>query len=483
MKNSTMISYVGDSDPYRHDSEGSLMHIIHEYRPLNGIIIFSHEMHQREEEKHAIENFMTFYYKKLYPEKTLKIRKIHSSDELSLNDSEEHCLIQFLFTDLDTAQDFDVVNRLSVNVIMKLSELNYSGKLLLNVSSGTPQMKQSFSILGVYYYSHFEIHLIQVDTPVRRSNRNSPHEDYDLGIEDLIFEQEESEGENRCSEQDFLYLHRIFTCDKLISYIKRYDYIGAEKLLKENAYVKNIVNKETGGLIKHWSLRSEHKIKEADECSLPIPVLNRLNPIDQPYYSDIRKLYEYFLILQMNFKKRSLNAYLIQMSPYLTNLLSFYLSSAFPSAYDAISMRDSTRGRKLIRSKIERYDRRLIERLRFNYEGDKDITLNNLLIVFQFFLERNLPSADDAKNLAVFNKMLELRDVERKLRNSIAHQLFMVDDEQLRKNSISLNQMNQDIIVLSKITFPNIKPYAWDSFLEDENLKLQADITLKIKDN
>lgn len=473
---SLLISFVGDTDPFRGSHEGSLLHIVKQYKPQNCIVIFSQSMKDKELKDQAIRKSLEFYLKRLHPEKTMKYTEVIAPETLEVdNFSAEGCRIQFLFTDELEVQIFDRINNLSEKIFALLLARNFPEKVLLNVSSGTPQMKQSLSILGVYYKSLLDTYIVQVDSPARKSNSETPH-DKTFSEADLetYFELEDA-ASNRCSEPDLFYVQRIFAKRKLQSLIERYDYVGAEKVIEENKYLPDFIDEKTKALIKHWSLRSQYKYQEADRCINDPETLKNLRPVQT---SDTRQLFEFFLTMQINANNQSWSTYILQISPYATNLLLYYLEKKYPQQMNKILINDKSRGKqinaKYLRKNETELEKKMYPDNQFSNKTTMDISLRILLIVFEYYKGKETEPAV----LNIYNKMNIARDIETNIRNVVAHQMFTLEDSVVKeKTGKSLKEIHKFIIELSSRVISSVPTVIWADFLKNCNEELLQQIT------
>ncbi|MBQ7021690.1 MAG: hypothetical protein IJN33_05230, partial [Phascolarctobacterium sp.] len=134
---------AGDTDPIRGFRDGAILHIIRHYSPDKVVIFLSAEMIEKEEERKVF----TKAIKHLVPE----------------------CEIEIIKENIVDAHHIDKLMPLA-EAFLKIRRANANAEILLNLSSGTPQMKTIMSFLA----TDFEhVRGIQVDSPTGKSNRSN----------------------------------------------------------------------------------------------------------------------------------------------------------------------------------------------------------------------------------------------------------------------------------------------------------------------
>ncbi|MFC2367322.1 MAG: hypothetical protein ACFNMC_04510, partial [Veillonella parvula] len=173
---------VGDTDPIRGCYDGGMLHIVRHYNPDMAILVLSKDMEQKEESNRRFS-------------KALKYVKADLD-------------IKLICTGLEDVHRIDTLQPFVDHFYEMLSEYP-DAEILINLSSGTPQMKLIMSYLSV---EHDAVRGIQVDSPQGGSNRSEPavndDEDIEIVIENNFDDQEDTE--NRCHEpQRFPDRHKI----------------------------------------------------------------------------------------------------------------------------------------------------------------------------------------------------------------------------------------------------------------------------------
>ena len=135
---------VGDTDPIRGCYDGAMLHIVRHYNPDVAILVLSKDMEKKEKSNNRFS-------------KALK----HVKADLD---------IRFVYTGLEEVHRIDTLQSFVDHFYETISKYP-DAEILLNLSSGTPQMKLIMSYLSV---EHDAVRGIQVDSPQRGSNRSEP---------------------------------------------------------------------------------------------------------------------------------------------------------------------------------------------------------------------------------------------------------------------------------------------------------------------
>lgn len=151
----TLISCIGDTDPIRNRHDGALLHLVRVFRPKKILLIYSERALSKEANILLALNSIDVYNP-----------MIEKSDEV-ISDSEV-----FIFDKM-----YEVLN----GIISKYSKEDED--LILNLSSGTPQMKSA--LFTINRLKDINVKAYQVVTPSHSSNEGIKH-DNNLDIDYLI---------------------------------------------------------------------------------------------------------------------------------------------------------------------------------------------------------------------------------------------------------------------------------------------------------
>ena len=215
MNNYVLFSPVGDTDPVRGSYDGALLHIVRHYRPHKVYIYFTKAMQSKKDViLKAIEKF--------------------------------EIATEVILTEVENPSDFDIFNQEFDRLLQHIQNENAESDILLNISSGTPQMKSALCLEVVS--SHLKLKPIQVLSPAKGSSKDIEHGG---DIEDNYDDLEENSQyieENRCIEPQIVSFRRTAIKRDLISLVENFEYRMALEKFKDNAY---LFNKEAGELIEY----------------------------------------------------------------------------------------------------------------------------------------------------------------------------------------------------------------------------------------
>ena len=398
-KEQILFSPVGKSDPINYMHDGPCLHILRWYRPQRVVLFFTQELAAREQEDH--------HY-------TVPIRAL-------LPD----IAIETVFTDITEPQKFDAFLPRLPQELYTLHEQHPEAEILLNLSSGTPAMKNILAILSM---QEPWCRAIQVNNPAPHVDRKN---DSTVAAEDLIdtnFD-DEADAVNRCEEPALRVLHFYADKNRIEALIDQYEYHAAFLLSRSNPEIPSAVKT----LLEHADLRLRLQTDRAEQ------VLSRYNGIRLlPFAGRERELVEYFLTIQVDAQKQQFANVLIKMTPFLYEALREFVKVGTTLDIDAISARFGSRC-VLQRSKIrERYPK-LLTYLDKTYgatmAGFRDntslspLTLRDLCAFAETAGETKAP-----EQLAAMNRVLAGfgADVFHS-RNEVAHNITNIDDASFRK--------------------------------------------------
>ena len=163
-----LFSPIGDTDPVRYCYDGACLHIVRHYHPDKVVLFLTKAMSEKEKKSQR--------YSK------------------SIKHVAPDCHIEIIHTDIEAAHLYDsFIDILPAEVHKINTEEN---EVLLNLSSGTPQIKTVMAILSV----ENDLKGIQVISPNKASNSQTPHMEDEDDIEAVLQNNfdEYPDAENRC---------------------------------------------------------------------------------------------------------------------------------------------------------------------------------------------------------------------------------------------------------------------------------------------
>lgn len=311
---------------------------------------------------------------------------------------------------------------------------------------------------------------VQVSTPIGASNFNSESKNEKIINKKIDIEKEldkidiEKENKNnRCQEPGILSFKRAKIQSQIESLIKSYEYSAAYNLFSK---VENISELFDGNLLKyleHAHLRVNLKYNEANK------IINLANKD----LADIEnELLEYYYVMKLKYKKGELSDFILRISPSATDLLFYYLKQNVPALNKVL--RDSKNGKQICIN--ESSDINLINIYNNLYNKNKNykkddsfISLARLLTIKDYYKKEK----NNGINVNIVKLFDEIRDIEKNVRNNVAHRMINITEEFINKkvglsSKIILNK-NEELL---KKVIPKI----------DTNYFLYDDINEQIMD-
>ncbi|MCI8337300.1 MAG: CRISPR-associated protein Csm6 [Lachnospiraceae bacterium] len=207
-----LFSPIGGSDPIRNFRDGSMLHICRNYLPDQVYLYLSYEMcvHHEKDDRYR------------YCIEKLEEQCGHHFDVKVIERE-----------DLKDVQDYEIFYEDFRKCIADIVDgMNVEDELLLNVSSGTPAMKNALVVLSSL--AEFPFKPIQVSTPLRRINHTDENIDrYEVEEQWECNEDNEAKNENRCTEVQSANLLTLWKVNIIKKHLRAYDYSAAYHVAKE----------------------------------------------------------------------------------------------------------------------------------------------------------------------------------------------------------------------------------------------------------
>lgn len=430
IKKYVLFSPVGTHDPVGvpdedgKASEGSMLHIIRHYKPEIVYLYITKELDYKDNR-----------YKKA-------IKKFHPSCEV---------IEKFSELDEDDANNYDAFIDFKKYIKEIYDKYNKKGyEILLNIASGTPQMKSNL-ILEVVT-SNIKLIPVQVDTPTKKKNFKDKFEFSALDNIDTVKE----EKRNRCKEPGILSFKRAKIQSQIESLIENYEYSASYNLFKDIDDISDLFNNKLLKYLLHAYLRVNLKYEEAKKV-ITFSSDNNIN-----LTNDENKLLEYYYVMKIKQKKGELSDFILRITPFVTDLLFYYLKKQVPALNKVLI--DSKKDGKQI-CIYSSHDKDFIKNME-GYKGNHyKINLSRLLSIMLYY-NNNI----DNKIKKLFEDM---RNIEKEIRNNVAHRMINITEEYIEEKvglpSEEIMKKNEELL---KRIIPKINI---DYFLYDE-------INQKIKD-
>ncbi|WP_281540195.1 type III-A CRISPR-associated CARF protein Csm6 [Selenomonas noxia] len=405
-----LFSPLGDTDPVRGCYDGAMLHILRHYRPERVFLFYTQDMAEKERADHRY---------------TRAIRRIAPD-----------CVIEEIFTDIREAHLYETFSRILPQEILKLRETYPTYELLLNLSSGTPQMKTVLAILAADTERCVGI---QVAAPARKSNRKNEAtqdtEDIDALLENN-FDDEEG-AENRCEEPPLSVFRYYAERNRILALIQSYEYHAAMVLAEQSPRVPE----EAKILLRHAAKRVALLPKKARE------ILSTYQGTELFFFKGYKEesIVEYFLVMQIDQENGHLSNLMLRIVPFLYELLYEYVKKYARQTLVDVCERRKNGNIFLVREKLKTSMPEFLDRLdKEFYPHYRDQSLSFYLLDHYclYMQEKNL-ARNTELHAALLDDLQKIRNV-RNLRNNVAHEITNVTEEifQERMNMGSRQIMN-----------------------------------------
>ena len=391
---------AGDTDPVRGYHDGAILHILRHYEIDKVIVLLTKDMEEKEETLQCYSR---------------GIAKVSPNS-----------LVSFINSGITEPQDFEKLIIIQNEFDKVFNEAEHIGaEWLLNVSSGTPQIKTVMTFLALDYSPCAKA--IQVVSPEGKSNRdNSPWRTQEE-LEDMFLrnEDDEPDASDRTSEPPLLLLKKHSIRLQIVPLIKNYEYSGALQLIKNNPV---LFSDNTERLVKHAAFRKDLMWQEAYKCIgdyKGIPLIDKVDDIS-----------EYFQVMELCQRKKQLSEFVLKLSPILTELGKKYLESLDGFSFNDCSVPQTRAGlNQQVRITRQKLKKNFPEMLSFFDKSFKEefrscsLTFNLIVLMCEYFKNKGLTG--DERHQKISMLFDQLRHVEENVRNPVAHNLTNITEDEI----------------------------------------------------
>ena len=385
---------AGDTDPVRGFHDGAILHILRHYDVDKVILVLTKDM----EDKEAAMGCYAKGIESVSPQTTLT----------------------YIRSGITEPQKFEALTGVQ-DAFDEAYDAHPEADWLVNISSGTPQLK---TVMALFALDYPRVKAIQVASPERGSNRgNHPCRNAEELVEMLDLNEDNEEGaKNRCEEPPLFLLKRHGLIRQITSLVENYEYAGALQLLTQNRDCG--FSEDTEKLLRHAVCRRDLMWREANK------VISKYE--GKPLMESPDDFTEYFRVMEMRARKRQYPEFIVKLSPILMQLGMKYLQSLTRFQLEKCTYYDRD-VLKLHRGKMDAAYPRLVSYM----EGILQKQLRNDPIYFSSivwiceYLQGNEYSQDE-RHKKVTGLFEKLRLVEEKTRNLVAHEITNLTDEKIQ---------------------------------------------------
>jgi CRISPR type III-A/MTUBE-associated protein Csm6 len=380
MNNYVLFAPVSDTDPTRNGYDGPIMHIVRHYKPKKVYLFLTKRMCEKDAQNN--------YYEK-------SIKRFDSEIEIEKIERQ----------DINDPSDFDCFFEIYPKYLTKIIDDNPGFKVLLNLTSGTPQMILALSAWGATRQDYIPI---QVKTPAQDSNAEIPQYDKTKD-ESYIFENfDDLTNDNRTVESPLFKLKGVLLKEQLRALVEHYDYYGAYMLCENN---KDYFDEQTISTVNHAYLRTKLKLPDAINADSDTHL-----SVNMP--CDAIDAYEYYLVTRLKMLIGDLNSFVLNIK-ILAEKLALIL---FNKENIAINSFGYTGKNGIIHLNRNVADPQLLHKLDSMYQGrfnnDGEINLAARIKIIEFYRPNEVQ---------IINELNEINK-EINNRNRIAHTIRNISE-------------------------------------------------------
>lgn len=400
-----LFTCAGTSDPVRGNRDGGILHIMRYYHPKRVYLFLSQQIADLEAQDHRFEK--TFQHM----QEVCAAQGIVYQPSLFMHNSQ-----------LCDASKIDLVEKPLLEYFTSVAAENPNWRILLNLSSGTPQMKTLMQFLAVD--SPYHVLGVQVDGPQQnkkdqsRTDNETYNVDYELATN---FDDEpdclpEGERRNRTSEPEMFAIKHQRHRHQLLKLLERQDY-DAMLDMSQN------LPRQLRTLLQHLNARNNLQSEEAYKLS------KELTDLGFPLYpamksdSHYRDLSEYYLLLRNLQKLGRYSEFVLRLNPFLTELLYTLLTQTEFAGYLKKNNGRIDVATDVLNSKQPELMKRLqaeAQRTLLDYKN------------FSIFLGISMLLVTDTLSDAHRNFLRACNALNTAQRNTAAHQLHAVLEEDIK---------------------------------------------------
>ena len=396
-----LFSPIGRTDPTRGFHDGAFIHICRVYKPKKVYLYMSAEICKFD----RFDNRYVTYLNKL-------------SKQLGFVCS----VIILRHEQLTDVHNFEKFYEDFTDYIRNIINENPSSEILLNLSSGTPQMKSALRI--VCSMSNRLLIPIQVSSPEGKSNEQQPiGDDFDIDFEWEFNEDNKEEFINRCSIVKSENFNAVIKKEIISKHISAYDYRAAYSVVET---ISDYITKDTKTLIEAGQLRLSLDVGRAEMCARSAGFDLCTIKISGNSANDIKNAYEYILNLQIKLFKGEIADFIRGISPVLTAMFELYLKEQCDVDIKSYYKPMGPRSRKVFKLSRDYLPPDLLTALDDSFNGYRDSAPSAAIILPLISLK------GDARAAEIANR---LREIEERARNIAAHDIVAINEKWIKQKT------------------------------------------------
>jgi CRISPR type III-A/MTUBE-associated protein Csm6 len=456
MKKYILFSPLGMTDPIRGFRDGAMLHICRVYQPEKIYLYMTKEICDFD----ALDNRYELTLKKLAHSlgTTMEVHKIKREG-------------------VNNPHAFDAFYEEFNNNIRNIIGQNPDCSLIINLSSGTPQMKSALQTLCAL--SDRPYLPLQVTSPEGRSNVEATVKaDYDVETEwELNLDNNKDTFINRCIEVTQKNYLAILQMEVIKKHVFSYNYSAA---LVAAAQIKGFINPLGYKLLQAANLRQSLNLKKLDALGLEG---YKLHPVQS---SDLKYIFEYLLILHLKLKKEELGDFIRGLSPVIADLFEICLAKV---CRVDIRQRCERPGKIpfLVREKLKPEEVFALDEAFKVFPGGYKtgpLSSSNMLPLIIYYCRKFQAVDFSNKYSQIIDLTNKIRDFEKQCRNIVAHEIVEINDEWIKArtgfNASQLFAMLKQSFGL--VCGQNLHSNIWNSY-DDLNKAIVKELEIGTNDS
>lgn len=404
MSEYVLVSAIGRTDPIRGEYDGPNLHIIRYYHPQKVYLVLSKEMEEKEMK--------------------------YKQNQTAICLLDKTCEIELIRTKLEKASSYDELNPIFSKICDKIYAEFPDKKILLNISSGTPQMNSVFCMIALSDINRYVA--VQVNNPEKKSTSTKAFQEGKDSIEEW-FETDldnEPDSQNRCEEPLLTNFRRPIVQFQIESLINNYDYMGAYLLYQQNQ--ENFSDK-VGALLNHATKRLNLEADEAKKIASENGWIKELYPVVR---GDILRLVDFYNSMKVKQYRKELNDFSLKLEIMIEYLAIYILEKVMMIAIEDITMPYGKKSSQIVGldkekcvSKIPGIDTYLDKQFLAGYRWMSPINSLSIMYLIDYLSQQQKYQ----KYNQLIREMWKWIDVKDALRNPAAHTIVAITDDAFRE--------------------------------------------------
>lgn len=390
-----LYSGIGTTDPIRGMHDGGLMHIMRFFRPEKVYLFLTAEMVRRDRKDHRIG-------------KTFDYIRDHW-------DGYAPQVIRFE-APIEDPSDMDALLDPMESLLEQAARENPSHEILLNLSSGTPQMQIILAQMAVDL--RYRTLGIQIKSPERQSSSAPRTNRDDFSVDDALELNldEEPDVVNRCCVPKMMAIRREAARNQLLALVDQRNYAAIAQMGSQLPAPYPM-------LARHLDHRSNFRLKEAEEAAAGLGGMKlHAGRGELPYR--VYEMVEFFVVLKHLVHLKRYTDFVLRVNPFLIELQMALIREKLEergiAEQELFPVVD--RRKKISPEAIGRLLPGLLAHMEAGFNGplkEADLSIKALNLMLEFF------GADPS----VVEQMAGCEKVNFRLRNPSAHDLFTVTNQ------------------------------------------------------